>query len=394
MSQDTLYQEVEMMLNTQIAPDVRASTRQRLALLVTGMLKARHAAPARIAKAVARLRLSDAKAESIERRIRRLSNDEQIQDVLCFHPFARHHLCLGKPRHLTLIIDPTTQQDHLVMLTVAVWYRGRALPLAWAVWEGNVPLEGESFWERVAMLLAIVADILPPNIPVTWLADRAFGTPQFTDLLVPYGWHYVVRVQGQTHCRDVMGRERAFQDCVQRKRQRYKGHGEAFKKRGWRAVSVVIYWGRRHKTPLCLVSDLPPEWDLIALYRQRYPIEATFRDFKSAGWQWEQGQVRDLAHIARLLVGIALASWITLLIGTQVAQAHLEHATLGKRRTRPIWGKYSLFTLGLDAVHDFWAGIQEVIWDCLQLKWVDQTWQTQVYQTFSYAFVWQPLRHR
>jgi hypothetical protein len=361
---------------------------------VTGMLKARHASPRQISKALARLHLSEATAESIERRSRRLNNDEQIVDAVCFHPFARHHLSLGQPQQLVLILDPTTQEDHLVMLTVAVWYRGRALPLVWVVWEGNTPLKGGSFWEYVAQVLARVADILPPGIPVTWVADRAFGTPEFTDLVAAYGWHYVVRVQGQTHFRDENERERALEDCVQGKRQRYKGRGQAFKKRGWRHVSVVIYWGRRHKTPLCLVSDLPPEWDLLAIYRQRYPIEATFRDFKSAGWHWEQGQVRDVAHVARLLVGMALASWITLLIGTQVAQAHLDHAKLGQRRTLPIWGKSSLFTLGLDAIHDFCANIRTLIWEALHLKWVDQTWQTQVYQTFAFAFIWQPLRHR
>ncbi len=33
---------------------------------------------------------------------------------------------------------------------------------------------------------------------------------------------------------------------------------------------------------------------LIHLYRRRYPIEATFRDYKSFAWRWEQGQVREL----------------------------------------------------------------------------------------------------
>jgi hypothetical protein len=88
---------------------------------------------------------------------------------------------------------------------------------------------------------------------------------------------------------------------------------------------------------LCLVSDLPAEWDLIALYRRRYPIEATFRDFKSAGWHWEQGQVRDLTHVCRLLVGMALASWITLLIGTQVAHSHLAQASLGQTQSLYPW---------------------------------------------------------
>ncbi len=63
------------------------------------------------------------------------------------------------------------------MLTAAVWYRGRALPVAWALWPANQPLEDERFWHRVAVLLETVAALLPPHIPVTWLADRAFAHP-------------------------------------------------------------------------------------------------------------------------------------------------------------------------------------------------------------------------
>ena len=56
------------------------------------------------------------------------------------------------------------------MLTVSVWYRGRALPLAWAVWSGQQPLTDQGFWERVAGLLSIVAKLLPLGVPGSgWL---------------------------------------------------------------------------------------------------------------------------------------------------------------------------------------------------------------------------------
>ena len=72
-----------------------------------------------------------------------------------------------------------------------------------------------------------------------------------------------------------------------------------------------------------------------------------FRHYKQAGWHWEQGQVTDLAHLERLLVGMALATWRVVLVGTQVAAEHLALPASGHRRTRPWVGKQSLFTLGL-----------------------------------------------
>ena len=70
------------------------------------------------------------------------------------------------------------------------------------------------------------------------------------------------------------------------RRRRAKMRGEVFKDAGWRPMSVTVYWGRSHRQALCLVSDLKPGWWLIHLYRGRYAIETSFRDDKSAGWQW------------------------------------------------------------------------------------------------------------
>ncbi|MBE0490544.1 MAG: transposase [Halomonas sp.] len=343
--------KIRQLLSDHVSPEVRESTLDRLTLLVTGMIKGKSASPAAIAKAVHTLGLSGAKPESIERRVRRIENDDQVTAALCFHPFAKERLLWGRPSELLLIMDPTTEEDDVVMLSAAIWYRGRALPLAWAVWPANTPLEGDGFWTRVEALLALVAELLPLRVKVTWLADRAFGTPAFTDLLTQRGWHYAVRVQGQTRYRDRRGVERPVKDLVRVPGQRSKLRGRVFKKRGWREASVIVYWGRSFDDPLCLVSDLPPRWYLLRWYRRRYGIEATFRDYKSYGWRWEQGQVRDIAHIERLLVGMALATWIALFAGTQVAAEYLANVPAGGRRTRPWAAKRSLFHLGLEKLH-------------------------------------------
>jgi hypothetical protein len=370
-----------------LAAEVDATTLERITLLVTGIIKAKSAAPAQVAKALAQIGLSQASADSIERRIRRIENDPEVTASLCFHPLARHYLLWTQPRELILILDPTTQDDRVVMVSAAVWYRGRALPLAWAIWPGNTPLTEDRFWARIAALLEVVAGLLPLGVRVTWLADRAFGTPAFTDLIANHDWHYVVRVQHQTVCRDKCGVERAVSRLVPYRGRRAKLCGQAFKKRGWRAVSVVAYWGRRHKEPLVVVSDLRPAWWLLSLYRRRYPIEALFRNYKSNGWCWEQGQVTDLKHIERLLVGMALATWITLFIGSQVAAEYLAQPPTGRRRTMPWAGKQSLFELGLQRLHAMMAGGRLV--DCRwQLTdWDAPNWQDQIYQHHAHAYV-------
>ncbi len=143
-------------------------------------------------------------------------------------------------------------------------------------------------------------------------------------MITARGWHFVVRVQGQTRYIDCSGKSQRIDNLVTRQGQRTKLRGHAFKKHQRRDVSVVVYWGTRHQTPLCLVTSHPPKWRIILLYRRRFPIEAMFRDYKSYGWQFEQGQVTDLEHLERLLVGMALATWVTIYVGTQVAADHLS----------------------------------------------------------------------
>ena len=320
MPAERLYGQIHQLLQAHLGEGLSETRLERVALLVSGIIGARSASPARIAKALHNLGLSEAKAESIERRIRRIENDAQVTSAICLHPLARRRLLLGRPKELLLVLDPTSQDDRVVMVPVAVWYRGRALPLAWAIWPANTPLVQEGFWERIEALLDEVVPLIPVGVSVTCLADRAFGTPAFTDLVVARGWHYVVRVQDQTRCRDRLGRERQVRQLVRYRGQRKKLAGQVFKSRHWRKGSVLVYWGRRHKDRLCLVSDWPPAWQLIALYRRRYAIEASFRDYKSLGWRWEQGQVKALEHLHRLLVGMAVATWVTLAAGTQVAE--------------------------------------------------------------------------
>jgi hypothetical protein len=387
----SLYPKIGRQVRQYLNPAVDASSQERVVLLVVGIIGSKSVSPTKIAKAVKSLGLSDANQQSIERRVRRIENDPEISAALCFHPLARQRLRWGKPRELRLALDPTTQDDRVVMLTVSVWYRGRALPLAWAVWPANQPLQGPGFWARVAALLAVVADLLPAQVPVVWLADRAFGTPQFTDLVTTYGWEYVVRVQGQTRCRDRLGREQTIRRLVKRKRDRCKLRGQAFKKRGWREVTVLVYWGKGYAAPLCLVTSLGAHWEVLYLYRQRYSIEAFFRDCKSAGWQWEKNQVTDLAHTERLLVGLALATWLTVGVGTQVAAETLARPAT-PRYTRPDLAKYSLFTLGLDRLHEWWAEDCRTCLVWTLTDWDAPNWSRQLRAHHARAFVFQPLQ--
>ncbi len=385
MSLPIVHVRVRAALDQHLPRWLSASSRERLALLVSGMIEARSSRPARIAAAIWKLGLSPAEPESVERQLRRTQNDPELQAHLCVDPLVRQQLAASGARELIVLLDPTCRADRLVVGMASVWYRGRALPLAWTSWPANQPLTGAGFWERIRTLLAHVARLIPPGVAVTWLADRAFGTPQFTDAVAQYGWHWVVRVQGQTRYRDRTGRERRLRDLVSGPGQRAKGRGEVFKKQGWRPASVVAFWGRRHVAPLLLVSDQPIGWELVALYQQRYGIEGSFRDYKSDGWELERSQVTDLAHVERWLMGLALASWLVTWVGAQRAAEYLQRPPTGQRRTRPYAAKYSLFALGLQAFARNLARWPTGDWQLTD--WQAPTWSTQLTHHHAKAYV-------
>jgi hypothetical protein len=390
MSESIVYEQVYNLMYEHFGEQLNKPTLERLTVLVLGIIRSKSASPANIAKALDELGFTDATAESIERRIRRIENDENISVAFCFHPLVRDRLAYGHPKQLLLIIDPTTQEDRVVMLTVGVWYRGRALPIAWMTWPANQPLEGDGFWQRVEALLDTVAELLPVSIPIIWIADRAFGSPSFTDLVTARSWHYIVRVVKTTRCQTVESLCRQVSGLVSQPGQRAKMRGNVFKKRGWRVASVVVYWGRGYKSPICLVSDLPPHFRLIGIYARRYPIETLFRDYKSHGWHWEQGQVTDPEHMERLLVGMALATWITLCAGTQVAGEYLAKPSTGNRRTVPWYGKRSLFHLGLQRMNKLLTGSCQIPLQWEFTHWNALNWQKQIYFHHVRAYVLGP----
>ncbi|HEY3343422.1 MAG TPA: transposase [Anaerolineaceae bacterium] len=392
MSQPEVYQEVQDWLahylrDNQGQPTVGKRALDRVTLLVTSMLKAQHSAPAKLAQAGHQLGERAPSAESVERRVRRIENDPWITADTSFTPLVKTLLADSAIQDLILIVDPTLQEDRVVKVSINVGYRGRSLPLVWTIWPANQPLEGEGFWQRIDELLRQAQALLPPGVVVTVLADRAFGTPAFTDLVAQRGWHWLVRVQGQTHYQDLDGHEQPIAQLVTQRGQRRKLRGVVFKKAGWRDASVVVYWGYSHKSPLCLVSDRAPAWSLIGLYRRRFAIEPTFRDDKSFGWQWEAGQVTDLDHLQHLLVGMALATWLTLIVGAKQAVSILTQASHSRRRTRAWWGKQSLFHLGLQLWQEcFSEGIPPWLWAGLP-DWQAPNWSTQLSDHYARAFL-------
>lgn len=351
LSAHPFYQELACLVKDCL-PSLPPRARKRLVWFVVGILLAQSIVLRKIAVAQASCGGGSLLVASHERHLRRIVNDARLSWVASYAPAVRRLLRWKPDQPLYLLVDESGHTDQVRLLMVALWYRGRAVPLTWV--QRSIPLDGApSYWDLVQQLLAQLHELLPSDLQVLLIADRAFGNPAFTDLVQAFGWHWLVRLQGQTCFRDCQGRRSTVRRMLARPGCRWKGQGWLFRKAGWRAASVVAFWDRVHREPLLLASNLSLKWELLRLYKYRGAIECLFRDWKSQGWQWEASQVRELAHRERLYVGMAWATLVTLCVGQQVATEILAHPS-PRRQTRPEAAKCGLFTLGRERLMALW----------------------------------------
>ncbi len=95
---------------------------------------------------------------------------------------------------------------------------------------------------------------------------------------------------------------------------RWSAQGRAFKKAGWLSLIAHVIWEAPYEQPWCLVTNCPAITG--RLYAQRYWQEASFRDLKSDGWQWQASRIFTPEHANLLVLVLVLAYAFVLSLGT------------------------------------------------------------------------------
>lgn len=308
-----LYQRLALHLQRSV-PHLGVWSRRRLALLVTGLLLARHSTLPRLAAQLRRVTPS-ARADSIERRLRRMLADSTWNVSAIFEGVVRASLATLPAGRCVLILDDTEQADHAFLSTLALAYRGRALPLAWCRWSGQ--LHG-AYWRQIGQLFEQAERLLPPQVQPVLLADRGLASPMLVQLTQQRGWDFLLRVQRDTTLRQTRWRRAPrvhLGELVQ------QPGAPSVTRDGWVfghhpvwAHSAAV-WRRGCQESWLLVSNLDLGVGLADLYAQRMHVEALFRDAKSGGFEWELSRVLQPERAKRLLLGIMLAIWCGVLLG-------------------------------------------------------------------------------
>jgi hypothetical protein len=352
MSASSILRTWRQTVRDQLLPDLHGHQANALADLSFGMVHAQHCHSGRVAASVP----GKAQPASTRRRWERTLANPRLETGEALRQAGRHWLEPWQRRPLLLILDETPQRGtELSCMKLSAAYRKRSIPLAAACYRHDAP--PKPMPELIEDLLREAARAVPAGTEVTVLLDRGLAWPETLEVCTELGWHFVARVQGTTRVRDADGREIAAAELVPRPGRSWCGHGEVFKKAGWRECSVTAVWERGCAEPWLLVSDLPEGYARCRSYAKRFWTEELYRDEKSQGFRWQDSHVRDPVHALRLLVLMALATLLALSLGTAGLKRG-ERRRFEARRQRQL----SVFQLGLRLLKD--AVTQNRFIDC------------------------------
>jgi len=307
-----------------------------LGLYSYGMVLAKHCAPSRVREKLQGI----AKMESIQRRLERWLANARIDWQSCCRAWAGWVLRCWQGEKLFLLVDETKLGQHMNVMVVGLAYRGGCIPLAfWCYAPDAWP---DSQVGLISQLLSWIAPSIPAGCVPIVQADRGLATsPRLIQAVTALGWQYLFRVQNNTHCRDVNDTDQPLSKLLLVPSQEVHMSGQVFKKVGWLSMDIHVLWGRVYKEPWCLVSNCPElnGWE----YATRYWQEASFRDLKSDGWQWQQSHIFTPAHANLLVLAMSLAYAWTLTLGVLAFDDPTLYQLVGKGQRC----QYSLFRLGL-----------------------------------------------
>jgi hypothetical protein len=250
----------------------------------------------------------------------------ELDVTTCFAPLLAWVLSGWRSPRLALALDATSHGDRLTVLSIAVVYRGEAIPVAWKVLPANVPHSWEPEWRA---LVRAFAGTVPAGYTVIVMTDRALYARWLYREIQVLGWHPVMRITKQSKFRERGSRRAvAVTELAPRPGCRWQGRGTAFPKHAERRLECTLLacWGEGYEEPWFLVTDLAPDEADALWYGMRSWIEGGYRLLKSGGWEWQATRMTDPGRAERLWLVLAVATRYVVAIGGEADEAEFAEA--------------------------------------------------------------------
>ena len=306
-----------------------------MALYSYGVVLARQSAPSKVAEKLPLV----GKANTVQRRLERWLANTRLDWLGCCEAWSGFVLRRYVGELPILLVDETKLGNFWSVMVIGLAYRGCCIPLVWWAYRPESWPMGQV--HLIEELLCRLATVMPSGLKPLLEADRGIGTsPELVKVVHALGWYYLLRVQGQTRFQWPDGPEVALCEVVSRGGQ-WTAPGKVFKGAGWLDSIAHVLWEQPYEQSWCLITNCP--FITPQTYGKRYWQEASFRDLKSDGWQWQTSHIFTPAHANLLLLVLTIAYAWVLTLGT----LSLEEASLNPLMTASFDNQYSLFRNGL-----------------------------------------------
>lgn len=316
-----------------------------LALMISGLILGRNVQFWELAIWVP----TDINLLSAVRRFERFVANPEVQVAALFEPFVLAMQASLRYESAYLILDCTQVGRQCRTLLAALAYHETVLPLGWQSIAGK---KGHVTGDFQVELLKRLQPYLRTCQHVVVLGDAEYCNEPVITWVRQQGWDFVCHVR--KNCLLCVPGDPAWQPIAELLDSSDLRSGQV---RHWEQVSFTmehclpgltftIHWGPGEAEPLCLISNLPAARDPHLLYERRFWIETLFGSCKSRAFGLARTHLTDPAHIDRLILAIAIATCMTLGLGT-----HLVLRRKTARVDRADRRDLSLFQIGWRWLH-------------------------------------------
>jgi len=334
----TYLQETVLKLFVEIDLNLPKPLRTMLSALIVCLLENNKAHISRLGES---LSIGDASAMACIQRIRRFLSNKKLSPIITVVPLLPlMRPLLSKLPEIVLTMDRTDwekRRKYINILSVAVSYKGRAIPLFWIV----LDRKGNSSFEHWKQVLTPVIEALQQmewlsGIPIHVVADREFASPKLAEWLKKtYGVDATLRMKASMYLKGegmpetkiatllrkmLKGSRRVLRDQIVTRDSTFK-------------MNVVLNWGKQYEEAMVVATTLAKPQRADILYGQRFGIEAMHKDWKTNAFELEKTRVTDPKRIETLLIPIAFAYILCVLEGEKKEETgDVRNPPKGKKR--------------------------------------------------------------
>jgi len=250
-------------------------------------------------------------------RIRRFLSNTRMSPSLTVVPLMYlMRPLLEKLPEIIVIVDRTDwkkRRRYINILSAAVSYKGRALPLFWIVF-GRRGCSSFDQWKHV------LSPVIEGLQQMSWLsdkpihihvvADREFASPKLAEWLkTMYDVSVTLRIKASMYLTGEETPEIKVASLIQQmvKGSRHILYNQVLTRDSSFKMNVLLTWNKDYEEPLVVAttSEHPALADTI--YEKRFNIEPMHKDWKSNAFDLENTRVTDPKRIETLLIPIAFA---------------------------------------------------------------------------------------